>query len=301
MAMAGRKAPATTAASLELARSAVLQNFELCGCIIAQSSLETLAEQLLCVDRTFRDAVRARLTVLMPSLRPLLAQPFGLAPFDMVDRYRRHLCLNHRGAKLGDEAVSTLASACVCGAFAFVQELHLQSNQVGDAGLVSLTEACASGALARLTTLALGDNRIGDHGLAVLMEACAKKAGLLARLRELQLYGNHIGTSGLTALAAACAKGALPQLRNLFLDGNDIGDEGVVALADACSTHDALPRLKKLWLQRNSIGDAGLTALAKACNDGALAECLYIGLDDNRGSWRANRAVSDALKNRAVG
>ena len=123
----------------------------------------------------------------------------------------------------------------------------------------------------------------------------------LASDEVMHITDQKVSDADCTALGKALTLMKPENMKNIYLSNNDIGDEGVVALADACSTHDALPRLKKLWLQRNSIGDAGLTALAKACNDGALAECLYIGLDDNRGSWRANRAVSDALKNRAVG
>ena len=100
----------------------------------------------LAVSQSLREGARARLKVLLPLVRPLLAWPFELS---LTDVLRARRC-NLNAKKIGDTGCTAFAEACAMGALAQCCELYLSRNQIGDDGLKALSSVLAGGALAQL-------------------------------------------------------------------------------------------------------------------------------------------------------
>jgi hypothetical protein len=90
------------------------------------------------------------------------------------------------------------ADACAIGALPKLKtQLELQDNNIGDAGVIALATACVSGAMAQLEELSLFHNNISDAGITALARAIA--IGALASLKSLLIDGEHMSHLGLLA------------------------------------------------------------------------------------------------------
>jgi hypothetical protein len=201
--------------------------YELGPTIIGNLLLPDLVYVGLRINRSCRDAARARIAELWPVLQPLLGAPFHFAQQDLLCEKNIHL---HSRA-LGEVGAKVLAAAIVIGAMAKCTHLYLQENQIGDAGITALASACAGGALPQLQTLWLHENKIGDAGMQAFASACA--SGALPQCAYLSLEQNQIGDAGITALAQAIkpvsdgGSGAMANCTAIWLDGNPGSSEPV--------------------------------------------------------------------------
>eukprot|EP00900_Chrysochromulina_parva_P005409 jgi/Chrpa1/1486/Chrysochromulina_OHIO_Genome00001865-RA len=106
------------------------------------------------------------------------------------------------------------ADACAIGALPKLKtRLELQDNNIGDAGVIALATACVSGAMAQLEDLSLFNNDVSDAGVTALARAIA--IGALASLEYLFIDGEHMGHLG---LLAACQPRGIQ-----IINGEEVG------------------------------------------------------------------------------
>ena len=167
---------------------------------------------------------------------------------------------NHGQNRLGDDGITTLATAAAGGGLPRLTHLYLHSNNIGDAGMQALSSAFAGGAFPELVYLVLAINTIGDAGLISFAEALENDA--LPKLQKLYIQSNFppgFGVAGVKALMTAAGRGKLSKLQVLVADYTGIGEEGVEAIAETID-EGKLPSLTHLSINHSVVNPRLYTA-----------------------------------------